>query len=79
MASVLDLIFSHFAGIIPPYPSWRRIEAVITSSTRNRVAGETARGFESHRLRHFVKSTWLALADQVLFRFFIPLPSLAAR
>ena len=37
IASVLDLIFSHFAGIIPPYPSWRRIEAVITSSTRNQV------------------------------------------
>ena len=32
--------------------TWRAIEVVITSSTRNRVAGKTARGFESHALRH---------------------------
>ena len=29
----------------------RRIEEVITSATRNRVVGQPARGFESHRLR----------------------------
>ena len=34
---------------------WRRIEEVITRTTRNRLAGdEPARGFESHRLRHVV-------------------------
>ena len=29
----------------------RRIEVVITRTTRNRLSGETLRGFESHRLR----------------------------
>ncbi len=34
-------------------PLWRRIEVVITRTTRNRLIGdEPVRGFESHRLRH---------------------------
>ena len=31
--------------------SWRCIEVVITSRTRNAVVGQPARGFEPHRLR----------------------------
>ena len=41
-----------FPQNIQHFHSWRRIEVVITSSTRNRVVGdEPARGFDSHRLR----------------------------
>lgn len=38
----------------------RRIEEVITSATRNRVVGQPARGFESHRLRQRRNSTFFA-------------------
>ena len=31
--------------------AWRRIEVVITGLTRNQLAGQPARGFESRRLR----------------------------
>ena len=31
---------------------WRRIEVVITGLTRNQLAGQPARGFESRRLRY---------------------------
>ena len=37
-------------------PSWRRIEVVITRTTRNRLIGdEPVRGFESHRLRQICR------------------------
>lgn len=32
---------------------WSGIEEVITRTTRNRLTGETVRGFESHPLRHY--------------------------
>ena len=35
---------------------WSGIEEVITRTTRNRLTGETVRGFESHPLRQFVAS-----------------------
>ena len=41
-------VFNLFYGIY----TWRRIEVVVTRTTRNRFVGdEPARGFESHRLR----------------------------
>ena len=42
----------HFLHFFLQLNTRRRIEVVITSSTRNRVVGdEPARGFDSHRLR----------------------------
>ena len=43
---LLLLPFFSFFGYI-----WRCIEEVITRTTRNRLVGKTARGFESHHLR----------------------------
>ena len=37
--------------------TWSSIEVVITSTTGNRVAAETARGFESLLLRHIKTSS----------------------
>lgn len=42
---------------------WRRIEVVITSLTRNQVAGELVREFESHRLRQESKFKIDSLLD----------------
>ena len=38
--------------------------------SRNRVAGETARGFESHRLRHFCKKRLVGFGRPGAFPFF---------
>lgn len=40
------------AGIQAANPIWSGIEVAITSLTRNQVAEQSARGFESHPLRH---------------------------
>ena len=47
--------------------SWRRIEVVITSRTRNAVVGQPARGFESHRLRTKEQNTNGVLFFVVVF------------
>ena len=43
--------YDHFDLSLPEKQTWRRIEVVITALTRNQVASQEARGFESHRLR----------------------------
>ena len=59
------LLFPRRCGIMILL-SWRCIEVVITRTTRNRLVGKTARGFESHHLRHHetapqaVRAAWSA-------------------
>ena len=60
------LLFPRRCGIMILL-SWRCIEVVITRTTRNRLVGKTARGFESHHLRHHetapqaVRAAWSAV------------------
>ena len=71
---MISTLFLHFAAdwfsgrLRPPNFIRSGIEEVITRTTRNRLTGETVRGFESHPLRQF-KSRCKFAYDGIFPRF----------